>query len=157
MPWGACTDFEHPERNKPSLHGRKFNTNPKFLGTAEAYFVCHIGSIFQISLIYAFIGCPQSVLQTMQLNNHLIQPSNLNSDPTSCQVQEFVSTIMKKELRIYQQWCLDLLTAEKLMIPRGSMPSSISHVAKYNINSSALQTYPLHKIQFILHQLSKST
>ena len=25
---------------------------------AEAYFVCHIGPIFQISLIYAFIGCP---------------------------------------------------------------------------------------------------
>ena len=32
--------------------------NPKFLGTAAAYFVCHIGPIFQISLIYAFIGCP---------------------------------------------------------------------------------------------------
>ena len=28
-----------------SLHGRKFNPNPKFLGTAEAYFVCHIGPI----------------------------------------------------------------------------------------------------------------
>ena len=28
---------------------------------AKAYFVCHIGLIFQISLIYAFIGCPQSV------------------------------------------------------------------------------------------------
>ena len=24
--------------------------NPKFLGTAEAYFVCHIGPIFRISL-----------------------------------------------------------------------------------------------------------
>ena len=31
---------------------------PKFLGMAAAYFVCHIGPIFQISLIYAFIGCP---------------------------------------------------------------------------------------------------
>ena len=41
-----------------ALHGRKFNPNPKFLGTAEAYFVCHIGPKFQISLIYAFIGCP---------------------------------------------------------------------------------------------------
>ena len=30
----------------------------KFLGTAEAYFVCHIGPTLQISLIYAFIGCP---------------------------------------------------------------------------------------------------
>ena len=33
------------------MHGRKFNPNPKFLGTAEAYFVCHIGPIFQISLL----------------------------------------------------------------------------------------------------------
>ena len=40
---------------------KKFNPNPKFLGTAEAYFVCHFGPIFQISLIYAFIGCPKSV------------------------------------------------------------------------------------------------
>ena len=30
------------------MHSRKFNPNPKFLGTAEAYFVCHIGPIFQI-------------------------------------------------------------------------------------------------------------
>ena len=37
--------------------GRKFNPNPTFLGTAEAYFVCHIDPNFQISLIYAFIGC----------------------------------------------------------------------------------------------------
>ena len=36
----------------------KFNPNPKFLGTAEAYFVCHIDPIFQMSLIYAFTGCP---------------------------------------------------------------------------------------------------
>ena len=33
------------------------NPNPKFLGTAKAYFVCHIGQNFQISLIYAFIEC----------------------------------------------------------------------------------------------------
>ena len=52
------TDYGRPERKKPSLHSRKFNPNPKFLGTGEAYFVCHIGPIFQISLIYAFIGCP---------------------------------------------------------------------------------------------------
>ena len=31
------------------------------LGTTKAYFVCHIGTIFQISLIYAFIGCPKLV------------------------------------------------------------------------------------------------
>ena len=48
-------------RKSPSLHGRKSNPNPKFLGTAEAYFVCHISPNFQISLNYAFIGCPQSV------------------------------------------------------------------------------------------------
>ena len=35
----------------------KFTPTPKFLGTAEAYFVCHIGPNFQISLIYVFIGC----------------------------------------------------------------------------------------------------
>ena len=39
-------------------NGRKFTPTPKFLGTAEAYFVCHIDPIFQMSLIYAFIGCP---------------------------------------------------------------------------------------------------
>ena len=55
------TDYGHPERQQPSLHGRKFTPTPKFLSTAKAYFVCHIGPIFLISLIYAFIGCPQSV------------------------------------------------------------------------------------------------
>ena len=30
----------------------------QILGTAEAYFVWHIGPNFQISLIYAFIRCP---------------------------------------------------------------------------------------------------
>ena len=42
----------------PSLQaqGQKSNPNPKFLGTAKAYFVCHIGPNFQISLIFAFIG-----------------------------------------------------------------------------------------------------
>ena len=42
----------------PSLHGKKSFPTPKFLGMAEACFVCHIGPNFQISLIYAFIGCP---------------------------------------------------------------------------------------------------
>ena len=36
----------------------KFTPTPRFFGTAEAYFVCHIGPNFQVSLIYAFIGCP---------------------------------------------------------------------------------------------------
>ena len=53
-----ATDYGCLERKLPSLHGRKFNPNPKFLGMSEAYFVCHIGPIFQISLIYVFIGRP---------------------------------------------------------------------------------------------------
>ena len=52
------TDYGGPERKLPSLQGRKFNPNPKLLGTAEAYFVCHMGPKFKISLVYAFIGCP---------------------------------------------------------------------------------------------------
>ena len=32
------TDYERPERKWPSLHCRKLNPNPKFLGMAEAYF-----------------------------------------------------------------------------------------------------------------------
>ena len=52
------TDYGRPERKEPSLHGQKFNPNPKFLGTAKACFVSHIDPNFQISLIYAFIGCP---------------------------------------------------------------------------------------------------
>ena len=56
--WYALRTMDTQREKKPSLHGRKFNPNPKFFGTAEAYFVCHIGPIFQISLIYAFIGCP---------------------------------------------------------------------------------------------------
>ena len=42
-------------RKSPSLHvhGRKSNPNPKFIGTAEAYFVCHIGPKFQNSFVNA--------------------------------------------------------------------------------------------------------
>jgi hypothetical protein len=40
------TDFERLDRKLPSLHGGKSNPNPKFIGTAEAYFVCHIGPKF---------------------------------------------------------------------------------------------------------------
>ena len=47
------TDYGRPEGKEPSLHGRKFNPNPKFLGMAAAYFVCHIGPFFQISLIHS--------------------------------------------------------------------------------------------------------
>ena len=58
------TDYRCLVRKSPSLHGRKSTPTPKFSGMAEAYFVYHIGN-FQISLIYAFIGCPQSVYSNM--------------------------------------------------------------------------------------------
>ena len=54
----TSTDYGRPVRKSPSLHGRKSTPTPKILGTAKAYLVCHIGHNFQISLIYAFIGCP---------------------------------------------------------------------------------------------------
>ena len=53
-----ATNYRRPVRKLPSLHRRKSTPNPKFLSRAKAYFVCHIGPNFQISLIYAFIGCP---------------------------------------------------------------------------------------------------
>ena len=53
----ATTDYVRPERKQPSLHGHRFTPTPKC-------FVCHIGPALQISLIYAFIGCPQSVPAT---------------------------------------------------------------------------------------------
>ena len=52
------SDYGRPVGKSTSLHGRKFNPTPKLLGPAKAYFVGHIGPNFQISLIYAFIGCP---------------------------------------------------------------------------------------------------
>ena len=53
---GINTDYGRPVRKLPSLHGRKSNPNPKFLGTTAAYFVCRIGPKFQISLIYAWVS-----------------------------------------------------------------------------------------------------
>ena len=46
------TDYGRPVRKSPSLHDQKSTPTPNFLGTAEAYFVCHIGPNFQISLIF---------------------------------------------------------------------------------------------------------
>ena len=43
---GQITDYGRPEGKSPLMHGRKLNSNPKFLGTAEAYFVCHFGPKF---------------------------------------------------------------------------------------------------------------
>ena len=70
----TTADNERPVRKLRSLHGRKPTPIYKFLGTAGAYFVCHIGPNFQISLIFAFIGCPQSVLRHIYLyiNMHLL-------------------------------------------------------------------------------------
>ena len=50
-------DYGCPVKKSSSLHGRKSTPNPKHLGKAVAYHVCHIGPNFRISLIYAFIGC----------------------------------------------------------------------------------------------------
>ena len=61
----SATDYGRPVRKSLSLHGQKSTPNPKFLVTAEAYFICHIAPNFQISLIYAFIGCPESVVGNM--------------------------------------------------------------------------------------------
>ena len=46
----STTDYGRLVMKSPSRHGQKSTPNPKFLGTAEAY--------FHISLIYALIGCP---------------------------------------------------------------------------------------------------
>ena len=43
-----CTDYGWPVRKSPSQHGQKSTPSPKFLGTAEANFVYHIGPNFQI-------------------------------------------------------------------------------------------------------------
>ena len=55
LSWIDCTDYERSVRKSPSLHSQKSTRNPKFLGMAEAYFVCRIGPNFQI---YDLIGCP---------------------------------------------------------------------------------------------------
>ena len=71
--WYVCnsTCLHCNVRAHGRLHGLRrpreelaFTTQPKIqsqsqlLGTAEAYFVCLIGPIFQVFLIYAFIECP---------------------------------------------------------------------------------------------------
>ena len=55
MSMSKTTNYGYPVRKSPSLHGQKSTHTPKFMGTAEAYFVSHIGPNIQISLIYAFI------------------------------------------------------------------------------------------------------
>ena len=48
---------------KPQTSSCFVTPTPKFLGTAKAYFICHIGPNFQISLIYVLIGCLYTVDQ----------------------------------------------------------------------------------------------
>ena len=62
-------DYGRLKRKSPSLHGPKSNPNSKFIGMAEAYFVFHISPKFQVSLIYTFIGCPQSVIIPIKVRN----------------------------------------------------------------------------------------
>ena len=70
------TDYGRPVRKLPSLHGRKSTPTTKFLGTAEAYFVCHIGPNFQISLIYACLcGVPTASVHGLNSADELMQPS----------------------------------------------------------------------------------
>ena len=54
-----ATDYGHTVRKLPSLHGRKSNPNPKFLGTAEAYFVCRpkISDFFHLCLHWVSVVC----------------------------------------------------------------------------------------------------
>ena len=49
----------------PKIHSQIFRYGQSI------YFVCHIGSNFQISLVYAFIGCPQSVIAHNYTTSHL--------------------------------------------------------------------------------------
>ena len=76
---------KRPVRKSPLLHGRKSTPTPKFLGTAEAYFVCHISPNFQISLIYAFIGCPQSVDRCIVISSSSkLLPLQISMDCNTC-------------------------------------------------------------------------
>ena len=50
------TNYGHPVRKLSSLHGRKSNPNPKFLGTAKAYFVCQSAQIFRFLWFMPSLG-----------------------------------------------------------------------------------------------------
>ena len=68
----VATDYGRPVKKSPSLHGRKSTPTLKFLGATKAYLVCHISTNFLITLIYAFIWCPWSVLLTIEQVNHVL-------------------------------------------------------------------------------------
>ena len=72
-------DYGRPVKKSTSLHSLKSNPNPTYLVTAKAYFVCHISPNFHISLIFAFIGSPLSVLDPViikELPSHLLDSIN---------------------------------------------------------------------------------
>ena len=107
----TTTDYGHPEKKQSSLHGRKFNPNPKFLGTAEAYFVCHIGPIFKIFLIFAFIGCPQSVV--MRVRCESITSSKFITESKLHSTTREKSNIFRLQYSMYHvQQLLNLLTKQ---------------------------------------------
>ena len=85
--------YGRPVRKSPLLHGRKSTPTPKFLGTAEAYFVCHIGPNFQIffdlclhwvsvvrDLKFCFFQFDLGVLRPI-ISNHETNPGG--NDPAS--------------------------------------------------------------------------
>ena len=57
MHWmDRITDYGQPVKKLSSLHSQKSNSNPKFLGTDEAYFVYHISPKFQFLWFLPSLG-----------------------------------------------------------------------------------------------------
>ena len=63
-------DYGRPVRKSPSLHTQKSNPNPKFIGTAEAYVVCHIGpkisGFFDLCLHWVSVVRDQRLCKRLQ-------------------------------------------------------------------------------------------
>ena len=95
-----------------SLHSRRSNRNPKFLGTAKEYFVCRISPNFQISSIYAFTWCPYSVHKSMKkevvLILNLMEKWNESKESSRMSGNPWILRIMKEdaldELRDYDKY-----------------------------------------------------
>ena len=106
------TDYGRPVGKSLSLHSRRSNRNPKFLGTAKEYFVCRIGPNFQISLIYAFTWCPYSVHKSMKkavvLILNLMEKWNESKESSRMSGNPWILRIMKEdaldELRDYDKY-----------------------------------------------------
>ena len=65
---GKTTNYGRPERKKPTLHSRKFTPTPKFLGTAEAYFVATSAQLFRYLWFMASLGESVWYEMTKQIN-----------------------------------------------------------------------------------------